>query len=110
LAMLPFVSDPGTAVTLLCIGVFFNLFGGLYWTIPGMLAKPDKVGLVGGVMHFAGTSSGIIVPIVAGLLVQFTGGYTAVLVYLAICAAVYLVGSLSIDFEGKKQPKAAVHV
>lgn len=110
LAMLPFVSDPGTAVTLLCIGVFFNLFGGLYWTIPGMLAKPDKVGLVGGVMNFAGTSSGIIVPIVAGLLVQFTGGYTAVLVYLAICAAVYLVGSLSIDFEGKKQPKAAVHV
>ncbi|MCP3427083.1 MFS transporter [Rothia sp. AR01] len=98
---LPFVADAGTAVALLCVGVFFNLFGGLYWTIPGMLAQPERVGLVGGAMNFAGTSSGIVVPIVAGLLVQFTGGYTAVLVYLAVCAAVYLVGSLAIDFEGR---------
>lgn len=110
LALLPFVSDPGTAVVLLCVGVFFNLFGGLYWTIPGMLAKPERVGFVGGVMNFAGTSSGIIVPIVAGLLVQFTGGYTAVLIYLAVCAAVYLVASLSIDFEGKRIKRGGVSV
>lgn len=109
LAALPFVSDAATAVTLLCIGVFFNLFGGLYWTIPGRLAKPERVGVVGGVMNFAGTSAGIVVPIVAGLLVQFTGGYTAVLIYLAVCAAIYLVGSLSIDFEGRGVRKAAVH-
>ncbi|KZE89877.1 MFS transporter [Microbacterium sp. TNHR37B] len=110
LAMLPFVADAGTAILLLCVGVFFNLFGGLYWTIPGMLAKPEKVGFVGGVMNFAGTSSGIIVPIVAGLIVQFTGGYTGVLIYLAVCAAVYLVASLSIDFEGKRVKRGAVSV
>lgn len=100
LALLPIVASPQLAVGLLCIGVFFNLFGGLYWTIPGMLAKPAHVGVVGGAMNFAGTSSGIIVPIVAGLLVQFTGGYTAVLLYLVACAALYLVASLAIDFEG----------
>ena len=103
LVALPFVSDAGTAVTLLCIGVFFNLFGGLYWSIPAMLAKPDKVGLVGGVMNFAGTSAGIIVPIVAGVLLDVTGGYTAVLVFLAFAAAVYLVASLFINFAGTKK-------
>ncbi|MET4638898.1 MFS transporter [Mycetocola sp. 2940] len=100
LLILPTVTDATTAVTLLCVGVFFNLFGGLYWTIPAMLAKPDRIGLVGGVMNFAGTSAGIIVPIVAGVLLEVTGGYTAVLIFLAGAAAVYLIGSLSINFNG----------
>jgi ACS family D-galactonate transporter-like MFS transporter len=100
LVALPFVTDATTAVALLCIGVFFNLFGGLYWTIPAMLAKKEKVGLVGGTMNFAGTSAGIIVPIVAGVLLDVTGGYTAVLVFLAAAAGVYLIASLSINFAG----------
>lgn len=103
LIALPFVTDAGVAVTLLCIGVFFNLFGGLYWTIPAMLAKPDRVGLVGGVMNFAGTSAGIIVPIVAGVLLEATGGYTAVLIFLAFAGAIYLAGSLSINFNGSRK-------
>ncbi|ROR81714.1 MFS transporter, ACS family, D-galactonate transporter [Plantibacter flavus] len=100
LISLPFVTDAALAVTLLCIGVFFNLFGGLYWTIPAMLAKKEKVGLVGGIMNFAGTSAGIVVPIVAGVLLDVTGGYTAVLIFLAIAAAVYLAASLMINFSG----------
>lgn len=103
LIALPFVEDATTAVVLLCVGVFFNLFGGLYWTIPGMLAKPDRVGLVGGVMNFAGTSAGIVVPIVAGVLLDVTGGYTAVLVFLSGAAAVYLISSLSINFNGSRK-------
>ena len=99
---LPYVQDSITAVALLCVGVFFNLFGGLYWTIPGMLAKRENIGVVGGVMNFAGTSAGIIVPIVAGILVDSSGGYGAVLTMLSIAAAVYLAGSLSINFEGKR--------
>jgi len=111
LVALPFVQDQITAVALLCVGVFFNLFGGLYWTIPGMLAKRENVGVVGGVMNFAGTSAGIIVPIVAGILVDSSGGYGAVLTMLAVAAAVYLVGSLLINFEGnaKTGAKGASH-
>ncbi|MBD7995720.1 MFS transporter [Arthrobacter sp. Sa2CUA1] len=108
LVALPFVSDAGTAVVLLCIGVFFNLFGGLYWTIPAMLAEKEKVGLVGGTMNFAGTSAGIIVPIAAGVLLDVTGGYEAVLAFLAIAAAVYLAASLSINFSGTKKDAAVV--
>jgi ACS family D-galactonate transporter-like MFS transporter len=108
LVALPFVTDAGTAVALLCVGVFFNLFGGLYWTIPAMLAKKDKVGLVGGTMNFAGTSAGIVVPIVAGVLLDVTGGYEAVLAFLAVAAAVYLAASLSINFAGTKKAPAGV--
>ncbi|TDW38522.1 ACS family D-galactonate transporter-like MFS transporter [Curtobacterium sp. PhB42] len=107
LVALPFVTDTAVAVALLCIGVFFNLFGGLYWTIPSMLAKPSNVGIVGGVMNFAGTAAGIIVPIAAGVLLDLTGGYTAVLVFLAMAAAVYLVGSLSINFTGTTRTEPA---
>lgn len=51
-------------------------------------------------MNFAGTSAGIVVPIVAGILLDLTGGYTAVLVFLSGAAAVYLISSLAINFEG----------
>lgn len=102
LIALPFVSDAKIAVTLLCIGVFFNLFGGLYWTIPAMLAKEEQVGLMGGVMNFAGTSAGIVVPIVAGILIDITGGYFAMLIFLAAAAAIYLIASLLINFSGNK--------
>lgn len=102
LIALPFVTSPSAAVALLCVGVFFNLFGGLYWCIPAMLAKPDKVGLIGGVMNFAGTSAGIIVPIAAGVLLDATGQYNIVLAFLAACGAVYLLSSLLINFDGRR--------
>jgi ACS family D-galactonate transporter-like MFS transporter len=96
---LPYVGDPVAAVFVLCVGVLFHLFGGLYWSIPAMLASPERIGLVGGVMNFAGTSSGITVPIIVGLIVDHTGGFDAVLNFFAACALVYLIGSLLIDFR-----------
>jgi ACS family D-galactonate transporter-like MFS transporter len=99
LLYLPYVADPIAAVSVLCVAVLFHLFGGLYWSIPAMLAPPERIGLVGGVMNFAGTSSGISVPIIVGLLVEYTGGFDAVLQFFAACALLYLVGSLLIDFR-----------
>jgi ACS family D-galactonate transporter-like MFS transporter len=99
LLYLPYVANPIAAVCVLCVAVLFHLFGGLYWSIPAMLAPAERIGLVGGVMNFAGTSSGISVPIIVGLLVDHTGGFDAVLQFFAACALVYLVGSLLIDFR-----------
>lgn len=99
LLALPHVSDPVTAVALLSVTLLFHFFGSLYWTIPAMLAPKDRIGLVGGVMNFAGTSSGIAAPLLIGLLVQWTGGFDAVITYFTGCAVVYLIGSLLIDFR-----------
>ncbi|WP_449256114.1 MFS transporter [Bosea sp. (in: a-proteobacteria)] len=99
LLALPYVSDAMTAVALLAVTVLFHFFGSLYWTIPAMLAPRERIGLVGGVMNFAGTSSGIAAPILIGFLVQWTGGFDAVITYFTGCAVVYLIGSLLIDFR-----------
>lgn len=55
-----------------------------------MLAPPGKAGTLGGSMNFAGTSSGILVPLLAGFILQFTGTYSAVIYFFAACAVLYL--------------------
>ena len=64
---LPQVADPVGAVALLSVTLFFVYWGSLYWSLPPLLAPRDKVGLLGGTMNFAGSSSGIAVPIITGL-------------------------------------------
>jgi MFS transporter, ACS family, D-galactonate transporter len=107
LLALPHVSDIRLAVAVLSLGVFFHLWGGLYWLIPAMLAPREQVGLVGGVMNFAGTGGAIVVPIAVGVIVDMTGGFNAVLLFLAAAALAYLIGSLLIDFgHGAKGERA----
>ena len=64
-----------------------------------MLAPRSRVGLVGGIMNFAGTSSGIAVPLIIGAIVKVTGSYDNALFYLAFCGGVYFLGSQVIDFR-----------
>lgn len=95
---LPQVSDPIVAVAILSSTLFFLYWGSLYWSLPTILAPREKVGFVGGLMNFAGSSSGIAVPIITGGLLQLTGSYFAVLIFFAACAALYVVGTLLIRF------------
>jgi MFS transporter, ACS family, D-galactonate transporter len=95
---LPQVADPIAAIALLSVTLFLLYFGSLYWSLPAILASKDKVGVVGGTMNFAGSSSGIAVPIITGLILQATGAYLMVLYFFAVCAALYVAGSLLIDF------------
>jgi len=96
---LPQVSDPYAAVAVLSATLFLLYFGSLYWSFPAILASKDKVGVIGGVMNFAGSSSGIAVPIITGFILQATGGYQMALYFFAACAALYVIGSLLIDFR-----------
>lgn len=96
---LPQVADPIAAVALLSVTLFLLYFGSLYWSLPAILASKTKVGMVGGVMNFAGSSSGIVVPIITGFILQATGTYLMVLYFFAACAALYVAGSLLIDFH-----------
>jgi MFS transporter, ACS family, D-galactonate transporter len=96
---LPQVADPMAAIALLSVTLFLLYFGSLYWSLPAILAPKDKVGVVGGTMNFAGSSSGIAVPIITGVILQATGAYLMVLYFFAACAALYVAGSLMIDFR-----------
>ena len=93
------ITNPEVAVTLLSIAAFFMMFGSLYWSFPAILAPRDRVGLVGGLMNMANSCAGILVPILVGIILQATGSYESVLVYFAICAGCYTIGTLCINFN-----------
>jgi ACS family D-galactonate transporter-like MFS transporter len=97
---LPGTTDGFVALTALSIAVFFINFGGLYWAIPAWLAPKQQVGTVGGVMNIASSGGGALAPIVMGFAIGASGGsFAGSFIFLGVCAAAYLVGSLLIDFE-----------
>uniref|UniRef100_A0A9E7ZTC6 MFS transporter n=1 Tax=Bosea sp. NBC_00436 TaxID=2969620 RepID=A0A9E7ZTC6_9HYPH len=97
--ILPQVADPVMAVAVLSVTLFLLYFGSLYWSLPAILAPREKVGIVGGAMNFAGSASGIAIPIITGLILQATGAYLMVLYFFAACAALYVIGTMLIDFQ-----------
>jgi ACS family D-galactonate transporter-like MFS transporter len=101
---LPEITDPVMAVALLSVTLFLLYFGSLYWSLPAILAPREKVGIVGGAMNFAGSASGIAIPIITGLILQATGTYLMVLYFFAACAALYVIGSMLIDFQDAEAP------
>jgi ACS family D-galactonate transporter-like MFS transporter len=50
-------------------------------------------------MNMANSCAGILVPILVGVILQATGSYESVLVYFAVCAGFYTVGTLCINFN-----------
>ncbi|BAP44030.1 MFS transporter [Pseudomonas sp. 21LCFQ02] len=97
--LLPGLGDPYQAVGLLSLTAFFLMWGSLYWSFPGLLASPARVGLIGGVMNLAGSLGGIAVPILVGLLLQHAGGYSAVLGFFAVCSGLFIAGTLLISLD-----------
>ncbi|MEG5264784.1 MFS transporter [Pseudomonas sp. JDS28PS106] len=103
LLLLPTLSNPFGAVGLLAMTAFFLMWGSLYWSFPALLAAPARVGLIGGVMNLAGSVGGIFVPILVGVILQFSGGFGAVLAFFAVCAALFVMATLFISLDGKRE-------
>ena len=96
--VLPSITGVVLAVAVLAATEFMLCWGSLYWTFPGLLVPPGQVGMVGGLMNFAGSAGGIIVPIIAGFILQATGAYDLVLYFFAGCAVLFIMGTLMIPF------------
>lgn len=99
---LPYLSDPVMAVAVLSVASFFLLWGSIYWSFPALLAPKSRVGVVGGTMNMAGSTGGILVPILVGLIVETTGGYNGVLAFFAGCAGFYVLGTCLIGAKSIK--------
>jgi MFS transporter, ACS family, D-galactonate transporter len=98
---LAFVSSPVAAVALLSSTLFFLRWAGLYWSIPATLTDRGRVGVLGGMMNFAGNVGGILVPIIVGVIVQVTGSYFLALMFFSGSGVLYLISSLIIDYSRK---------
>jgi ACS family D-galactonate transporter-like MFS transporter len=98
---LAFVSSPVAAVALLSNTLFFLRWAGLYWSIPATLTDRGRVGVLGGMMNFAGNVGGILVPIIVGVIVQVTGSYFLALMFFSGSGVLHLISSLIIDYSRK---------
>ncbi|MGO2658161.1 MFS transporter [Mycetocola reblochoni] len=97
---LPAISNGYVAIVALGLAVFFVQFGGIYWAFPAWLAPKKQVGVVGGVMNVASSVGGGIAPVVMGYAIAASGGsYAGSFLFLAVAGAVYLVGSMLINFN-----------
>jgi MFS transporter, ACS family, D-galactonate transporter len=95
---LPSISGAVLAVAVLTVTEFMLCWGSLYWTFPGLLVPPAQAGTVGGLMNFAGSTGGIVVPLIAGFILQATGSYNGVLYFFAGCAVLFILGTVLIPF------------
>ncbi|PMS31624.1 ACS family D-galactonate transporter-like MFS transporter [Trinickia symbiotica] len=96
-----YARSASVVVILLSVTLFFLRWGGLYWSIPAMLASRTKVGTLGGLLNFGGNLGGMIIPIVVGAIVEYTGSYFLALMCFAAMGLGLLVCSMGIDYTRK---------
>jgi ACS family D-galactonate transporter-like MFS transporter len=88
-------------VVLLSCTLFFMRWCGLFFSVPPNLATKNKVGFLTGIMNFTGTLAGITVPIIVGVIVQYTGSYFPAMMFFAAAGLALLLFTALIDYERK---------
>jgi ACS family D-galactonate transporter-like MFS transporter len=96
-----YVTDAVVVVALLSSTLFFLRWCGMYWAIPSILASRSRAGFLGGCMNLGGNIAGVSVPIIVGLIVQYTNSYFLALMFFAAAGVALLICSLSIDYSRK---------
>ena len=80
-------SVAGSIGLLVAAALGYGLFSSNHWAISQTLARPESVGRWAGLQNSIGQLAGILAPIIAGLIVSWTGS-----LYLAfVCAGVSVV-------------------
>jgi MFS transporter, ACS family, hexuronate transporter len=88
------VTTAGSAVALMGSAVFFlYVTGSCYWAILQDTVQPENIGGVGGFVHMIANCSGIIGPVVTGILVESTGVFTSAFI---LAGAVAIAGVISV--------------
>lgn len=97
--LVAYTKDAITVISLLCVALFFIRWCGMYWCLPAILGGKSKAGVLGGSMNFCGNMVGVIVPILIGLIVQFTGSYFLALIFFVVMAFGLMLFSSLIDYR-----------
>jgi len=97
-----YVGETVAVISLLCVAMFFIRWCGMYWCLPAIIGGPSRTGVLGGTMNFCGNMAGVLVPIVIGLIVQFTGDYFFALIFFVAAAVLIAVFSSLIDYRERQ--------
>jgi len=94
-----YVNTPGLIIFFMSLSFFGVGFASITWIFVSSLAPKHLINITGGVFNFIGQLSGIVVPIVIGLLAS--GGnfapaliFVALLGFLGACSYLFLVGNV----------------
>ena len=97
--LVAYTPDAARVIALLCVALFFIRWCGMYWCLPAILGGKSKAGVLGGSMNFCGNMVGVLVPILIGLIVQFTGSYFLALIFFVVMAFGLMLFSGLIDYR-----------
>ncbi|TKI08524.1 MFS transporter [Martelella alba] len=87
-----FEQSPAIAIAILSFAFFANTFSNLGWVVWTDVIPHDYIGTTGGMLNLCGNLSGIVSPIVIGVLLQRTQNFHAAIDYIVLVA---LLGALS---------------
>lgn len=94
-----YVSTPGWIIFFMALSFFGVGFASITWIFVSTLAPKHLIDVTGGVFNFIGQLSGIVVPIVIGLLAS-GGNFAPALLFIALlgllgaCSYLFLVGNV----------------
>ena len=88
-----FVDAPTLIIACMTVAFFGSGLGAISWSLVSSVAPPNLVGLASGAFNFVGTSMGIIVPIVIGLLVR-GDNFAPAIIFVAAMSLLSLISYL----------------
>ena len=90
-----FEDQPTIAIAILSVAFFANAFSNLGWVVWSDVIPRNFIGTMGGCLNICGNLSGIVSPIVIGVILQRTNNFQYAMWYIA---AVALAGLLAYTF------------
>ena len=95
-----FIHSNVIVVCILSSAFFCQAMSSSGWSVVSEIAPKDRLGLVGGLFNAAANLSGIVIPLVIGVIVQATGSFVAALAFVSVVALagafswIFLIGDL----------------
>ncbi|PHI31887.1 MFS transporter [Budvicia aquatica] len=105
-----FEDRPVIAIAILSIAFFANAFSNLGWVVCGDVIPRHLIGTLGGFLNVFGNLSGIVSPIVIGVILERTSNFQYAMYYISgvafmgVLAYVFLVGKIEVIQPPQKQP------
>lgn len=102
-----FESQPVIAIGILSVAFFANAFSNLGWVVWSDVIPRNYIGTMGGILNICGNLSGIVSPIIIGVILQRTNNFQYAMSYIAfvallgVLAYVFLVGDIEVIIPSK---------
>jgi MFS transporter, ACS family, glucarate transporter len=94
-----YVDTQWAVIALMSLAFFGKGVGALGWAVMSDVAPKEATGLAGGLFNTCGNLAGIVMPIVIGYILKWTGSFEGALVYVGIHALIAVIAFLVIVGE-----------